>query len=153
MSTLPAFGPLVFTAGPRLKSNGFSGVMRRNLPTLSMSGDTSAVKSVPYCRMPATGLVAPDGRYAGLVAGALLVGSTHSLMILIEAAPIDAASSGSEKLVSRLDVVPQPSCELSAPCIAALRHGTVGRLSVPSGRGARPRGRNTGRSGTATRRS
>ena len=29
---------------------------------LSNSGETSAVKSVPYCRMPATGLAAPDGR-------------------------------------------------------------------------------------------
>ena len=41
------FGPLSFTAGPVLKSSGLSGVIRRILPALSTSGDTSAVKSVP----------------------------------------------------------------------------------------------------------
>ncbi len=41
------FGPLSFTAGPLLKASGLSGVIRRNVPPLSKSGDTSAVKSVP----------------------------------------------------------------------------------------------------------
>jgi hypothetical protein len=41
------FGPLSFTAGPVLKASGLSGVMRMNVPWLSKSGETSAVKSVP----------------------------------------------------------------------------------------------------------
>ena len=61
-------------------------------------------------------------------------------MIFTELAPIDALSSGRVKLVSRLAVVDQPSSEFIAPCMAALRHGTVGRLSVPSGRGAAAEG-------------
>ena len=119
--------------------------MRRILPPLSMSGDTSAVKSVPYVRSPATGLVAPLGRKpscagsAGFT-GALVDGLSQSLMIFTELAPIEAASSGRVKLVSRLAVVDQPSCEFSAACIAALRHGTVGKLSVPSGSGAAAEG-------------
>ena len=66
------------------------------------------------------------------IAGALVVGSSHSFTILTELALIDAGSSGSEKPVSSEAVVDQPSCEFSAACIAAARHGTVGRLSVPS---------------------
>ena len=45
---------------------------------------------------------------------------------------MDAGSMGSEKPVVSDAVVDQPSCELSAACIAALRHGKVGMLSVPS---------------------
>ncbi len=41
------FGPLSLTAGPVLKASGLSGVMRMNVPWLSKSGETSAVKSLP----------------------------------------------------------------------------------------------------------
>src|SRR5512134_2221136 len=112
--------------------------MRRMLPVLSISSEISAVKSVPYVRMPATGLVAPAGRYAaacvGLagLTGGVFEGFTHSLTILTVLAPMDVASSGNVKLVSRLAVVDHPSSEFTAACMAAPRHGTVGRLIVPS---------------------
>ena len=67
-----------------------------------------------------------------MVVGALVVGSSHNLMIRTELPLMDAPLSGSVKPVVRLAVVDQPSCELSAARIAALRHGTDGRANVPS---------------------
>ncbi len=67
-----------------------------------------------------------------MVAGALVVGSSHSFTIFTELALMDAGSMGREKPVVSDAVVDQPSCELSAACIAALRQGSVGMFRVPS---------------------
>jgi hypothetical protein len=83
-------------------------------------------------RRPATGLVATDGKYAGLVAGAFVVGSSHSLTIFTVLPLIDAGSIGRLKPVVMVADVDQPSSALSASRMNGARNEITGRFSVRS---------------------